>query len=90
MRLNDEVLKEYKELEAQAKAIEARRKELSDQMKAKGSFSTRNYIVSVETRSRTSLAGLEAVAEIVGKDVLESHGLIKTSQYEIVKVSKKE
>lgn len=90
MKMTDDVLKEYKELEAKAKAIEARRKELSDQMKAKGSFSTRNYIVEVETRSRTSLAGLEAVAEIVGRDVLESNDLIKTSQYDIVRVSKKE
>lgn len=84
-----ELVREYFELQEQAKAIEERRSELSDKLKEMGTFSTREFNVVVEIRNRTALKGLEIVAKAVGREVLEENDLITTSQFKTVRVIKK-
>lgn len=77
---------EYKNLEQQIKILENRRKELSEQFKAKGSFYTREYVVTIQTRSQTRLVGLEKVSLALGRELLDKHRLVQTISFQTVSI----
>lgn len=86
----EQVLAEYLTLQAKIKPLSKRYEELRDFLKKqKGSFSTENYVCSLEKRSRTALVALDKAIDIVGEEFLVEKGLIKISEFILVHVSDK-
>ena len=83
------VLKEYVELEKQLKPMNKRMAELKEWCKQLGTHATMNYVCSVRTQERTGIVSLANAEELVGRPFLEKNGMIKTTTFEIVSVSKK-
>lgn len=86
MRITNDLLAQYLEIEYQIKELTQNLDTIKALIKASGTVSTRDYVASVETRSRQSLPGIEACRLALG-DVVDS--LIKTTEYKIVRVSRK-
>jgi hypothetical protein len=90
MKLTNEILKEYLELEKAAKEIEKRMSEIKEAAKDQGSFSTRDCVVAVSEYTRESLAGLKEVEKVIDKALLVRHGLVKVTEVRTVKILAKE
>lgn len=73
-------------LQAQIKQMQKRVDEIKKWCKEIGSFYTANYTVSIVKRTRVGLAGLPEVLEFIDAAILHKHGLIRSSQYELVEV----
>lgn len=84
------VLTEFLILTADIKAKTKRLEEIKKWCKDRGTFSTSKFVCSVNLRTRTGLAGLEIVIDAIGKQILEDNDLIRTSEFLLVTVSKKE
>lgn len=82
----DKELEEMIMLQAQIKQMQKRVDEIKKWCRDIGSFYTANYTVSVVKRTRTGLAGLPEVLEFIDAAILNKHGLIRESQYELVEV----
>lgn len=87
MIVNDDLLKELYLLEMDVKHKTKQIEFIKDLCKAKGTFSTRNFVVAVNKQSRTGMAPLDKVKAVFGEDVLKEHNLIVTSEYLTVKLS---
>ncbi len=83
------LLEEYLELKERVKPLLRQIEATSSWIKAKGSFSTENYAVSIETRTQNRLVGLDAAVEELGAEFLARHNLIQTITFPIVHVAKK-
>jgi hypothetical protein len=87
MKIDNALLKEALELQKVIKSSQSRLDEINESIKLKGSFYTREYVVTVSTQQRTSVAGLGAFLEAgVTKDWLNHRNLLKTSEFKIVKI----
>lgn len=82
-------IQRYLELKDMIKEMEAEMETLKESFIDMGDLETNAYSIKITEQSRQYLAGIEAVALVVGKDVLEKNQLIKTSVYPVVKVSQK-
>lgn len=89
MRPSNENLKELLELEAEVKIMTARINEIRTQCKEAGTFSSKEYVCTVFTQTRTGLVGLETACIVLGRHKLDELGLIKTTEFQLVKVAKK-
>lgn len=91
MKLTNKDLARWEELERTIKAAEAELKGIKDVAKLYGPsvITTKDYVVTINEQSRTALAGLEEVSNAVGRHLLEQYGLIKTTTYQICKLTKK-
>lgn len=89
MKVTDEMLAELVELESRIKAAAKRVEEIKAACKERGTFSTVNYVVIVSEISQTRLEGLEKVSSVIGRETLQSAGLIKEISFQTVKVQAK-
>ena len=89
MKITNECLEELITLEESMKIISKRVDELKTACKERGTFSTGMYACVVSEQTRVGLAGMADVISVVGREVLELHGLIRTTTYLTVKVSRK-
>lgn len=88
MKLTNEVLKERQALKKSIKEAEARLAEIDECIKLKGSFYTREYVVTVTTQQRTNVAGLPRFLEAgITKDWLEQRSLLNHTEFKIVNIS---
>ena len=81
-KLTNADLGRWEELELDMKAAEKELSALKARAKAQGSISTKDYVLAVTEQSRTSLAGLELVTQVVDSKPTRSqwpdqnHGLL--------------
>lgn len=87
-QIND-LLREYIFLKDEIRIKTKRLSEIQTWLKSKGTFSTDLYVCAVKLQTRTGLAGLEVVAEAIGRAILEEHDLIRVSEFLLVNVSAK-
>lgn len=87
--ITNKILDELMHLEQQSKIIDARITEIRSACKDAGSFSTSKYVCAVTTQTRTGLASLALVETALGRQILEQHNLIKTTEYKTIKVCPK-
>lgn len=85
----EEVLAEYLDLKERIKPLIKQIEETASWCKARGSFSTTNYVVTLEPRTQNRLCSLEKAIEALGADLLIHHNLIQTITFPIVHVAKK-
>lgn len=86
IRPTDADIAELLLLQQQVKAMTKRIDEIKKACKKAGSFFTAQYTVSVISQSRVGLAGLEEVKEYIHEDILNKYGLIRKSEFLIVKI----
>lgn len=86
---DNEKLRMYLDLKAQIKPLEQALEALSKYLKERKSFSTEQYVCSVEERSRQGIKSLKQVIEDEGMFFVVEHDLIKVSKYEIISVTEK-
>lgn len=87
MKVSNEMLEEYLEIEQELKALGKQFLLLKTVLKERGSFSTGEYVVAVTERSRGSLPGVKEMIEALGEKAIMP--LIKTTTYLEVSVAKK-
>lgn len=85
----EDLAKAYNDVSLQIKILEAQRDNLRGMIRDIGGFSAGPWVVSVEDKTRRSLAGLAEVTDAIGEKVLEKHGLIRESTYQVIRVSAK-
>lgn len=83
----DSELRELLLLKEEAKAIKKRVDEITDMCKSRGSFCSEYFVCAVSPQERTGLAGLDEVVAVIGREILDKHDLIRTSTFDVVKVS---
>lgn len=81
--------KRYLEIQNELKTLEAEKSVLSALFKQNGSFTTVDYVVAIQARSQTRLAGLETVCMFYPRAELEARALIKTSEFQQAVVAEK-
>lgn len=89
MKNANDLAKEYTKNQLKIKALSDRNSEIREQFEAQGSFSTKDFMIIVEERSRRSLAGLEICEKALGLD-LSSYGLVKEVRFKTVSLKPKE
>ena len=88
IRPTDQELAELLTLQAQLKVMNKRIEEIKKKCKECGSFYTALYTVSIISRTRVGLAGLDEVKEYIHEDILNQYGLIRTTDYQLVEIGK--
>lgn len=87
MKVTNEMLEQLIAMETVMKDMSEKVETLKIVLKEHGSFSTRDYVVVVEDRTRDSLPGIKEMISALGEKAIKP--LIKTSSFKVVKVSKK-
>lgn len=87
---NNEIAAKYYELTRMIAEMEKQRESLKELIHDRGNFSTKDFMVEVQERSRESLAGIKDVAAVVGEDTLRNNGLIKMINYKTIRVIAKD
>lgn len=85
----DLMLSELLDLEADVKEKNKQIAQIRIWCKSQGSFTTDKYVCAVVTRSRTALAPLDEVREVVSLELLEGFGLVRKTEYQTVVISQK-
>lgn len=86
---DNEKLRTYLDLKAQIKPLEQALEMLSKYFKGKKSFSTEQYVCSVEDRTRQGIKSLAEVIKTKGMYFVVTNNLIKVSEYKIISVTEK-
>lgn len=77
------------ELEEIVKSASKELEEIKAGAKEKGSFMTKDFVVSVDEVFRQQMIGVAEASKIIARSELERLGFIKIVSYKTVKVSKK-
>lgn len=85
----DIVLDELLNLEDDIKPKLKRIEEIKTWCKEQGSFCTDYHVCSIKEHTRTAIVSLKKAVDALGKEMLESFGLIQTTEFKTVHVSKK-
>lgn len=90
MKLNDEILNEFITLNEEIKLKTKRLEEIKEACKQKGSFSTKDFVCSIEVQERLGLPGFNEVIRVIERETLEALNLVRKTKVIIVRVNKKQ
>lgn len=89
MRITNQILAEYFDLDQQIKALESRKAALRDEFVAQGTLSTTDWVLSVSSSQAEGMISKADAEKLHGRLFLERNDLLKVTERTIVKVSKK-
>lgn len=78
------------EIKALMASLEKEKKSIEEEFKAKGSFQTKDFDVSVAETTRYYSKGVEALFEAFGESEVLSKEVVTETTFKTVKISKKE
>lgn len=89
VKVDNGMLKELFNLENEVRKRQKRIAEIKDLCKQKGSFSTKEFICSVNEVEREYVGPIEMVLHIFGREAFETAGVLHKTKYLTVRTSRK-
>jgi hypothetical protein len=87
---DDAIANAYYDVSLGLRRLEERKRELRAILLERGTHATTNHIVSVQSSSRDSLLGMDAFKQAGLEAKIRELGLVKHTEYQTVKVIKKD
>lgn len=89
MKVTNELLREAKDLQDMIRAASSRLSEIKDACKARGSFSTTEFVVLVKEIASTRMVSLSEAEKVVSRKELEKMGFVKETSCVTVSIEAK-